>query len=146
MKRLSHPRVLALALVLAVPAAACSDGQRSSASARGGGAPAAPAMPPEWVVQSDVDLPIDALPALEAQLGGKVKAVRNTIYALGSVRVQLNTIAPVDAAAADAIYRTLSMSKPAYALARKGDVIYEFVGPDVATEAIKKAQASLMGG
>jgi hypothetical protein len=140
------------ALLLAALSPACSKDEPGAAPAAvasgpAGGAPAAPAMPDGWTVQSDVDLKVAELPALEAKLGAPVKAVRNTIYDVsGGTRVQINTIVPVDAQGADRIYRTLSMSKPAYALARKGDVLYEMVGTDAATEAIKQAHVHLSGG
>lgn len=143
--------LLCAALLVAVSPGCSSDekGQAPAAVASGptGGAPAAPSMPAGWTVQSDVDVTLAELPALEAKVGAPVKAVRNTTYAVGGgTRVQINTIVPVDARGADTIYRTLSMSKPAYALARKGDLIYEMVGTDAATDAIKQAHALLTGG
>ncbi len=150
--RLALPATLATALFLGSLSSACSRDETKSAPGPGasgptGGAPAAPSMPAGWTVQRDLDVTLAELPSLEAKLGAPVKAVRNTIYdAPGGTRVQINTIVPVDARGADTIYRTLSMSKPAYALARNGDVIYEMVGTDAATSAIKEAHTLLSGG
>jgi hypothetical protein len=150
--RLHHLGLLPAVLLLAAASPACSSEEKKEAPAAvasgpTGGAPAAPSMPSGWTVQSDVDVTLAELPALESKLGAPVKAVRNTTYAVGGgTRVQINTIVPADARGADTIYRTLSMSKPAYALARKGDVIYEMVGTDAATDAIKQAHTLLTGG
>ena len=106
-------------------------------------APAAPRMPDGWVVVEDVTFGRADIAPVAERLGGEIAALRNTTYAVGGNRVKLNTIVAADAASADAVAATLLKMKPAWAMLRRGEVIYEFVGPNAAIPAMQAARAYL---
>jgi hypothetical protein len=104
--------------------------------------PAAPTFD-GWVVKSDTIVPRDRVAPIEAKLGGKIKSLRNTEYEVNSKKVQINVLVAADAAAGDAIRAALTTGKAQWAVVRKGEVLYEFVGKNDATEEMKKAAAAL---
>ncbi|MBW2527016.1 MAG: hypothetical protein JRI23_22740 [Deltaproteobacteria bacterium] len=105
--------------------------------------PPAPGMPPGWEMQTDDVIPPAQFPAIESKLQGKLKALRNTVYDANDHRVQLNVIQAASTIDADSIERSLGKMKAKWAFRRKGDVIYEFVGDDAASDEIRKACASM---
>ena len=99
-------------------------------------------MPPGWAVKTDDVIPSAQFPAIESKLKGKLKALRNTVYEAKGHRIGVNVIVAASAMDADLIERSLVEMKAKWAVRRKGDVLYEFVGNDAASEEIRKASAS----
>jgi hypothetical protein len=128
--------LVASSLALGCVTGACSKGQEAHP-------PPAPAMPAGWTVKQDVEASRKQIAEVEGRLEGRIKALRNTIYDANGHRVQLNVVVPVDGSEADKIYRILGNKKPPYAYARKADVLYELMGPNEATDEIKKGREAL---
>jgi hypothetical protein len=106
-------------------------------------APPAPAMPQDWKLLNDSELPRDKISGFEYKLEGKIKSVRTTLYEVNGRHVQLNTIEPQDSVEADKMYRILANKKAPYSYLRKGDLLYEFYAGQDAVEEVKKGRAAL---
>jgi hypothetical protein len=104
--------------------------------------PPGPAFP-GWVIKTDVAVSREEIGDVESRLGGKIKALRNVVYEVNSRTVQVNVIVPRDATEADKLYGALTKMKPAWAVVRKGDVVYEFVGRNESMDDMKKAHDTL---
>ena len=100
-------------------------------------------MPAGWTVKADAEIPREKIFEVEYRLEGKIKALRNTVYDVNGKKVQLNTIVPASSNEGDKIIRILGNMKAQYAYVRKGEVIYELVGGNEATEEIKSAHDAL---
>ena len=98
-----------------------------------------------WTVKSDVLESAKKTSPVEKKLGGKIKALRNTVYDVSGKKVQINTMQGADAAEADKLFAALSKTKPAWAVVRKGDVVYELVGKNSAMAEMKAAHDKLAG-
>jgi hypothetical protein len=107
--------------------------------------PAAPTFE-GWTVKSDDVIPQAKVAEIAKKLGGKISALRNTVYDVKGEKVQVNVMAAADAAEADKLIVSLTKNKAAWSCVRKGTTIYEFVGGPKATDVIKKASATLSGG
>jgi hypothetical protein len=121
-----RPLLLALGLtLLAVAPVACGKS--------GGGGESAEGLPPAphfegWAVKTDVVEPHARFAEIEGRLGGHIKALRNVVYGVDGKTVQVNIIVAEGAPEGEKIYKKLTSLKPAWACARKGEAIYEFVG------------------
>jgi hypothetical protein len=104
--------------------------------------PPAPAFP-GWVIKTDVAVSQEKIGDVESRLGGKIKALRNVVYEVNGRTVQVNVIVPRDATEADKLYGALTKMKPAWAVVRKGNVVYEFVGRNESMDDMKKAHDTL---
>lgn len=135
--------LLGLSTTLIVPALAGCSKTSTGSEVAVEQPPPAPAMPPGWEVETDEVIGPAQLPGIEAKLGGKLKALRNTVYRADGHRIQLNVIVAASAVDADHIERALGKMKAGWAFRRKGEVLYEFVGNDAAADEIKKGQANL---
>ena len=133
----------ALALALAAPLTACS---KTGADGAGEVAPASPALAAGWKVQEDNAPKHNEREFLEIEgrLQGRVKAMRITTYEVEGKRVQLITIVPLSAAEGDKIYRILANTKQPWSYVRKGELLYEFVGPAEAEKEITAAHDLLV--
>jgi hypothetical protein len=105
-------------------------------------APEAPVLQ-GFTMKADLAVPAARIREIEGKLGGRIAALRNTVYEVSGRTVQLNTIVAADPADAEKLFTALSAVKPAYALVQKGAIVYELVGPDEATEDIRRARAAL---
>jgi hypothetical protein len=106
-------------------------------------APKLPEMPNGWKLVDDKELSSKLLKEEESRLEGKVKAIRQTTYNVNGQKVQLSTIVAANTNEADKIYRILSNKKIPDTLARNGEILYEFAGPEDALLDVKKARALL---
>jgi hypothetical protein len=106
--------------------------------------PAAPTFD-GWTVKTDDVIPAAKVAEISKKLGGKLTALRNTVYDVKGEKIQINVMAAADAAEADKLVAALTRNKAAWSVARKGTTIYEFVGGPKANDAIKKASATLSG-
>ena len=129
--------VLAVALA-ATLSTGCS---KTSTEAADEVVPATPIVPTGWKVLNDSNPSHNEREFLEIEgrLKGRVKGMRVTTYEVEGKRVQLITIVPMSAAEGDKIYRILANTKQPWSYLRKGDTLYEFVGP---TEAEKEITAA----
>lgn len=118
--------VLGLVTVaIAICFSACS---RSGGSASSGETLAAPTMPADWTVVSDVQVPAPQVQPMGADLGAELTSVRNTVYDVRGKRVQVNTIVAPDAANAEKLMTKMLTMKGEEALLLKDLTVYEFVG------------------
>ncbi len=62
---------------------------------------------------------------------------------MGGKSIQVNVIVAPDAGEADTLFHSLTKGKAAWAVARKGTVLYEFVGKNDTIDLIKKAHDKL---
>jgi len=91
-------------------------------------APPAPEMPANWRVVSDFDVPVDQVEQIAQNLGASISSLRNTLFDVNGLSVQLNVIIAPDRANADKLMAKLRTMKSDLALLQKGLVVYEFVG------------------
>ena len=123
--RRTHVAIIVSLALLAVAACAPTVQEPSSA-------PAAPGMPGNWIVTSDLSFsPADIQP-VAARLGANVASLRNTVYDVAGKRVQLNMVVGASAADTDTILASMKKMKPEEFLLRRGLVVYEFVGANIA--------------
>jgi hypothetical protein len=127
-----------LAIAIAAAMACSPAGESPSAEA-----PAAPKMPKRWRVVSDINFEPADIEPVSNQLGARVSALRNTTYDVKGKRLKLNTIVAATAGDADAIMAALGKVKPKEFFLRRGLIIYEFVGSDDSTRAMRKGMARL---
>ena len=113
--------ILAVALITA---GACSPSTES------GTAPATPAMPPHWVLVADVNVAPDDIQPISARLGGEIIALRNTEFSVSGNTLMLSTIVAASQRDADAIESALLGLRPEEWIFRRGEILYEFAGPD----------------
>ncbi len=104
--------------------------------------PAAPTFD-GWVVKKDTVVPRKKVTPIETKLGGKIKSLRNTEYEVNGKKLQVNVLVAADATAGDALRQGLTKGKAEWAVVRKGDVLYEFVGKNDSIDDMKKAAATL---
>ena len=104
--------------------------------------PTAPAFD-GWEVKTDKVLAREQIDMIQSKLGGKIKSLRNVAYIVNGRIVQLNVIVPQNWQEGDKIYKALASVKPPWAVARKPDALYEFVGPNDSIDDIKKAHDKL---
>jgi|GEM_PF-1015279 len=134
--------VFASALFAFAATAGTGSDPAAAAAAAAEVVPPAPAFD-GWVLKQDVEVQREKIDAIEARLDGKIKSLRNATYEVKGKTVQVNVIVPRDGAEADKIYRALAKLKPLWAVVRKADVVYEFVGPNKAVNEMKKAHDQL---
>ena len=91
-------------------------------------APPAPAMPADWTVVSDFEVPAEQTRAIAQKLGVELTSLRNTLYDVEGKSVQLNVLITPDAANADAVMAKLRSMKGEVALLRRDLIVYELVG------------------
>ena len=105
-------------------------------------APPAPTMPASWSVKADQTYQHNQREFLEVEgrLGGRLQALRITAYEVGGNSVRLHTIVPKDSGEGDKVFRVLASQKPMWSFLRKGDVLYEFAGPESAETEITNAK------
>jgi hypothetical protein len=133
-------RILVAVIALSIVPVSCS---KSEADAQE--APAAPAMPASWKVKADNTYDHNQREFLETEgrLKGKLKSLRVTTYEVNGQMVQLNTLTPTDSTEGDKIFRILANKKKPWSYVRKGELLYEFVGPEEAEKDIVAAQQML---
>lgn len=141
MLRIPRVSLVCIAISLAT-AVGCSERQQAFPSE----APAAPSMPGDWKLISDLTFPAAQIEPIAEKLGGEIAALRNTVYEVNGKRVQLNTLLAADAANADAIMRSLRGMKPEEFLLRKGLILYEFVGKNEAQPEMFAGRAHIQAG
>jgi hypothetical protein len=124
------------------PAAAPAPAAAAPATAPADALPAAPTFD-GWTIKSDKVASKKEADKIAAKLGGKITALRNTVYDVSGKKVQINVIVASDDAAADKIFASLTKKKAEWSCARKGNVLYEFVGKNDAMDEMKKAHAQL---
>jgi len=88
----------------------------------------APAMPADWEVVADAEMPANEVQTISANLDADLTSVRNTIYMVRGKRVQVNVMIVPDSATADTLMARLLTMKGEEFLLRKDLKIYEFVG------------------
>ena len=91
-------------------------------------APPAPKMPSDWKVIADFEVPPKQVESIEKKLGVVISSLRNTIYEVNGMKVQLNIIITPDTANADELMVKLREMKAEVAFLRKDLTVYEFVG------------------
>lgn len=135
-------RIPTLLLLLAVSIIAACSGSNTSDNEVA--TPPAPAMPEHWTIVSDQAFaPADIRPISE-KLGGQITALRNTVYAVGTNTVRLNTIVAATPADADAIMDVIGGMKPSEWFVRQELVIYEFVANDAALDDMRAGRTMLL--
>jgi hypothetical protein len=139
--RLFAKVALAVSLAAALPTACSKTGVDGANEV----APATPAVPPGWKVQTDSSPKHNEREFLEIEgrLQGRVKAMRIATFDVEGKRVQLITIVPLSAAEGDKIYRILANTKQPWSYVRRGDLLYELVGPAEAEKEITSAHDML---
>ena len=75
-----------------------------------------------------------------------MSALRNTTYEVGGDTVKLNTIVAESPADLEEIYKSLLGMKPKEFLVRGKGLVYEFVGPNEAMDAMRQARDKLAAG
>jgi hypothetical protein len=135
--------LLALAFLFIAPPAFGSDAN-PPADAFADEPPPAPQFA-GWSVKSDSVVPRDQIAQLEARINTRIKAMRKVIYDVNGKTVQVNVTVPRDAHETDKLYILIMGKKPSWSVARKGDVIYEFVGKNESIDEMKKAHDKLAG-
>lgn len=100
-----------------------------------------PPLPKEYKVQLDEKPGPRELGFLEVEgrLKGKMDVLRILVYEVDGKKIRLNVIVAADVKEADRIYRNLAFQKQQWAYTRKGNLIYEFGGPEDAQPHIEKA-------
>ena len=100
----------------------------SACSAEPGKAPPGPKMPTGWKVVSDFDVPSEQTKDIGRNLGVHLGSLRNTLYEVRGMKVQLNILIVPDNETGDRLMTKLRTMKGKEALLRAGLIIYEFVG------------------
>jgi hypothetical protein len=99
-----------------------------------------------WTVKSDNVIPAAKTAEIAKKLGGKLTALRNTVYDVKGEKVQVNVMVAADAAEADKLVAAITKNKAPWSCVKKGTTVYELVGSNKAADAMKKASATLSGG
>ncbi len=130
---------LVAALTLAIASLACDKTDASHHT------PAAPAMPAAWRVKADESFDQNQKEFLETEgrVKGKLKSLRVTIYEVNGKNVRLNTLVPTSSEEGDKIFRILANKKKPWSYLRKGELLYEFIGPNDAEKDIRTARELL---
>jgi len=105
--------------------------------------PPAPVMPAHWRVVEDVTFGEAERVRVSSRLGGRVAALRNTTYDVGGRRLKLNTIVADMPADAGQIESTFREHKSGEWFARRGRVLWEFVGDEEMLDEVRAGRARL---
>ncbi len=105
--------------------------------------PPVPQLPSDWKIVSDQIVDRHKVYEIESRLEGRVKTARATLCQAGEHKIQVTTVVATESSEADKMYRILANRKPAYAYARKGDVLFEFVASVDAQEQVKRGRAAI---
>ncbi len=98
-----------------------------------------------WTVKSDDVVAAAKTEQIAKKLGGKITALRNTVYDVKGEKIQVNVMTTPDAAEGDKLVAAITKNKAPWSCVRKGTTIYEFVGANSAVDAMKKASTTLSG-
>ena len=116
----------------------------SSIALADSGAPMPAPVPWTWTVQWDMVAPQGDLVGFSAKLGGRLTGLRNTRFDVGGGRtVQINALVAESRAAADAIFASVTRTKPSEFVVRRGNVVFEFVGKNEVLPQIQQAASML---
>ncbi len=111
------------------------------------GAPLPCSVPWEWTVSNDLIVPADQLAGFSAKLGGKVTAIRNTVFALpGGLALQVNVLEGASEQDANAVWQALTKGKSPEFVILKGRLVYELVGKNDVLSQLRRLGKTLAGG
>jgi hypothetical protein len=88
-------------------------------------------LPADLVLESSTEAPPGQRDAIGQNLGGELKRLTNSFIGVNGRRIKVNVFTAVDEASAEAIHAALLKIKPYPFCLRKGEVVVEYVGPDI---------------
>jgi hypothetical protein len=104
-----------------------------------------PNMPDDWSVTSDQIFARSDIRPISSSLGGRIAALRNTMFEVDGKRVKVNTLVMRTITDADNVMISLRAVKPDDFLLRNGTTIYEFVCANDAIQHVRQGKAHLLG-